>query len=172
MYLSCNKHDLQNEFGKGLPPLYFQYLTTVPTKELIKYYLLSAAFLKTCTKEASRSSWPTHPFCPKYQCQQLSGQTIALDLCGYLWEGIGCILHKLLSITIITTYQASAMWQGSFTVEKIQPKLDYRQKGIRTELDSYCYESTEEERPAAWGGNKKGEAEQEIMGGIWKSVQG
>lgn len=57
------------------------------------------------------------------------------------------------------------MWQGSFTVEKIQPELDYWQKGIRTELDSYCYKSTEEERPAAWGGHKKGEAEQEVIGG-------
>lgn len=43
-------------------------------------------------------------------------------------------------------------------------------KGTRTELDSYCYESTEEERPAAWGGNKKEEAKQEVMAGIWESV--
>lgn len=61
-----------------------------------------------------------------------------------LWEDNGCTLPQLLSITIIVTYQAlEPMWKGLFTVEKIPPKLYYRQQGIRLELDSYCYKGIE-----------------------------
>lgn len=74
------------------------------------------------------------PFPSKVPMPAACGADTCLGPLWLSWEGIGCIFHKLLSITIVTTYQASAMWTGSFMVEKIQSKLDYWQKVLEQSL--------------------------------------